>query len=72
MAAIIWEAFKDGMGTSEFTEMYFDLVDLIQHVDNLDDLIAPFTNEEIDNIVKNCNTPKRQQHIWRHYHTTRQ
>lgn len=29
-AIIIWEAFKDRMGTSEFTQMHFNLSDFIQ------------------------------------------
>jgi hypothetical protein len=41
------------MGTSKFTEMHFDLNDLIQLVMDPDELIKPFTKEEIDNIVKN-------------------
>jgi hypothetical protein len=55
---IIWEAFKERMGTSEFTEIYFDLNDLVQPVDNPEDLVAPFSNEKIDNIVKNLPTGK--------------
>jgi hypothetical protein len=39
-AAIIWEAFKERMGSSEFTGIYFDLAGLIQSVDNLEDLVV--------------------------------
>jgi hypothetical protein len=42
-AEIIWESFKSRMGTSEFSEMHFDLNDLIHPVINLDNLVAPFT-----------------------------
>jgi hypothetical protein len=52
-AEIIWEAFKNRMGNSEFTEMHFELRDLIQPSDDLEGLIIPFAKEEIDQIVKN-------------------
>jgi hypothetical protein len=57
-AEIIWEAFKDRMVNSEFTEMHFDLRDLIQRADDLEGLIIPFTKEEIDQIVKNLPSGK--------------
>jgi hypothetical protein len=50
---IIWEAFKESLSTSEFSHIYFDLGSLIHRDDDLEDLAAPFSKEEIDNIVKN-------------------
>jgi hypothetical protein len=57
-ATIIWETFKERMGASEFSYIYFNLVDLVQPVDNLEGLITPFSNEEIDTIVKNLKPRK--------------
>jgi hypothetical protein len=57
-AEIIWKSFKSRMGTSEFSEMHFDLNDLIHPVINLDNLAAPFTQEEVDAIVKNLPSGK--------------
>jgi hypothetical protein len=48
-----WEAFKERLGTSEFTQMYFDLSVFINPSDGLQDLILPFHKEEIVNIVSN-------------------
>jgi hypothetical protein len=37
---------------SEFSHIYFDLSDLIQPVGNLDGLMSPFQQGEIDIIIK--------------------
>jgi hypothetical protein len=34
--------------------MLFNLSDLLQRVDNLEQLEAPFSKEEIDSIIKTC------------------
>jgi hypothetical protein len=57
-AKIIWEAFKERMGTLKFSDMHFNLDDLIQPVLDLENLIVPFTQEEIDGIVKNFPSKK--------------
>jgi hypothetical protein len=57
-AAIIWEAFKDIIGVSELSHIFFDLRDLIQLVANLEGLVAPFQHEEIDSIVKELKSSK--------------
>jgi hypothetical protein len=57
-AEIIWEAFKDKLGSSEFTEMHFNLNELLQPVIDLDDLHNPFSHEEIDNTVMNLPSDK--------------
>jgi hypothetical protein len=41
--AILWEAYKERLGSSEFSHMYFELDQLIQEVDGLESLDAPFT-----------------------------
>jgi hypothetical protein len=50
---IIWEALKDRLGSSEFSEIHFDLNDLLQPVADLEELHSPFSNVEIDSIVMN-------------------
>jgi mannosylglycoprotein endo-beta-mannosidase len=50
-AEILWEAFKARMGSSEFSHMYFNLEDLLQRDLDLDGLVAPFSNDEIDAVV---------------------
>jgi hypothetical protein len=41
--AILWEAYKERLGSSEFSHMYFELDQLIQEMDGLESLDAPFT-----------------------------
>jgi hypothetical protein len=53
MASIIWEAFKERMGTGNLSHIYFNLEDFLQPCSNLDFLALPFTNEEINAVVKN-------------------
>jgi hypothetical protein len=57
-SAISWEAFKDKLGVSEFSHIYFDLSDLIQLVDNLDGLVTPFQQWEVDIIIKELKSGK--------------
>jgi hypothetical protein len=49
---LLWEAYKGRLGSNEFSETHFDLNALLQLVGDLDDLIAPFSPEEIDNVIK--------------------
>jgi hypothetical protein len=51
-ANILWDAYKDRLGTKEFTHMYFDLSSLLNRVDNLDDLALPFSKDEIDDVIR--------------------
>jgi hypothetical protein len=51
-ASILWEAYKERLGTSRFTHMYFDLQELLSESENLDWLEEPFLKEEIDKIVQ--------------------
>jgi hypothetical protein len=51
-ANILWEAYKERLGTREFTHMYFDLSTLVARVDNLADLALPSSKEEIDEVIR--------------------
>jgi Holliday junction resolvase RusA-like endonuclease len=49
--AHIWEVFKHRLSSITHTQMHFDLQQMIsQH--NLEKIETPFTNKDIDNIVK--------------------
>lgn len=52
-ADLLWKAFKEKMGISEFNGMLFNLGSLFQPVDGLDQLEAPFSKEEINKVVNN-------------------
>jgi hypothetical protein len=52
-AMLIQEAFKYRLGTSEYTQMHFNLNDMLSPVSNLEHPTNPFTKEEIDKIVAN-------------------
>jgi hypothetical protein len=56
-AAIIWESYKERLGVSENAQMAIDLERIIQSND-LSHLDAPFTREEIDNVIKDFPTDK--------------
>jgi hypothetical protein len=47
-----------GWKTTEFSHMYFDLSELLQPQDSLEELDVPFQKEEIDDIVKNLSMGK--------------
>lgn len=47
----IWCAFKDRLGKSDFTHMYFNLEELLGPGQHLDLLEIPFSKEEIDAII---------------------
>jgi hypothetical protein len=57
-AHILWEAYKDRLGTSEFSHIYFDLSQLLYVVPDLEQLQNPFSKEEIDNIIINLPSGK--------------
>jgi hypothetical protein len=52
-ANILWEAFKDRLGTSDNPDMTFNSQELLHRDDNLDFLTQQFTHEEIDSVVSN-------------------
>jgi hypothetical protein len=47
-AQMLWEAYKERLGKSEYTHMYFNLPDLLHNQEGLEELVAPFQQEEID------------------------
>ena len=51
MATVAWNCFRDRMGTSRDITLRFDLDALITPVDNLEELVTPFTNEEMDKVI---------------------
>jgi len=59
-ADLIWKAFKERLGVSEFSHIYFNLEDLLTPLVGLDSLEIPFSKEEIDQIIadlpNNCDT----------------
>jgi hypothetical protein len=52
-ALLLWESFKDRLGQSEFTHTHSNLGTLLVPIDDLDSLVLPFSNEEIDEVVRN-------------------
>lgn len=57
-ATILWEAYKDRLGSTNSPVMHFSLKDLIQRVEDLDCLTEPFSHEEIDDVIKNLPSDK--------------
>lgn len=49
---LLWEAFKERLGVSEFSGFCFDINMFIQRADDLENLEQNFTEAEIDNIIK--------------------
>ena len=52
MAGLLWSSYKDRMGVSYGIDMLFDLEDLIQPVPGLESLSEPFSDEEINEVLK--------------------
>ena len=50
-SALFYQEFKRRFGTSVNTSMQFNLQEIIQPSNELEDLCSPFTNEEIDSII---------------------
>jgi len=57
-AKILWEAYKDRLGQSEFSSMLLNLDALLPSHPNLSSLEDPFTAEEIDHVVPSLPTDK--------------
>ena len=51
-ATAFYDCFKKRMGVSSQPVYDFDLADLIQKCQGLEELSIPFTKEEIDNVIK--------------------
>jgi hypothetical protein len=52
MAGLLWSEYRDRMGKSEGIQMKFDLGRLLKRVSNLQQLTAPFFEEEIELVIK--------------------
>ena len=50
--ALIYQSFKQRLGTSGEYQMKFNLANIIKKRNDLDQLTAPFSREEIDNVIK--------------------
>lgn len=55
---LIWEAYKDRLGTSTDMTMHFDLAELLQQAKDLSWLQEPFTQEEIDKVFRDLPSNK--------------
>lgn len=58
MAGMLWGTFRDRMGVSTGIDMRFDLATLIDNVDGLDNLSAPFSEDEINEVLKSLPTDR--------------
>lgn len=58
MAGLLWSSFKNRMGTANGIDMRFDLHRLIQAVPGLESLSAPFSQEEIQAVLKDLPTDR--------------
>jgi hypothetical protein len=56
--SVLFNAFKNRLGTSQQTSMVFNLPSLIQPIDNLSELEHPFSCHEIDQIIKSVPSNK--------------
>ena len=57
-ADMIWEAFKERLGMSEFSSSLFYLSSFMQPVTDLSSLVVPFDKQEIDSVVKSLPSDK--------------
>lgn len=63
-SALFYQEFKRRLGTSVTTSMQFDLHAITQASDNLEHLILPFSNEEIDAVILDLPNDKAPQPRW--------
>jgi hypothetical protein len=57
-ALLLWESFKESLGQSEYLNMHFDLEAPLMPIDDIETLVLPFSNEEIDDVVRNLKIDK--------------
>jgi hypothetical protein len=55
---LLWQAYKERMGSSEFSHMYFDLPTILTLDNILGDLERPFSKEEIEKIISELQNNK--------------
>lgn len=58
MAGILSDSFKYRMGQAQGVQMGFDLAQLLQPVDGLEELSLPFSDEEINTVLKELPTDR--------------
>jgi hypothetical protein len=58
MEQLIFDTYKQRLGTSHSPDMLFELQHIIQPVPGLEELSVPFTKEEIDLVVKHMHVDK--------------
>lgn len=51
-AELVWQSFKERLGTTNFSGLTFDLASLFSNSVDLSSLVATFSKEEIDAVVK--------------------
>jgi hypothetical protein len=56
--ALLWESYKQRLGTSKFSHIYFDLSSLLQPIENLSCLEESFLKEEIEGIIRDLSSDK--------------
>jgi hypothetical protein len=54
---LLWEEYKSSLGYSAQTQMHFNMQELVQQ-HKLQQIEAPFTKEDIDNVVKKLPSDK--------------
>jgi hypothetical protein len=52
MAGLLWSCYRNRMGKSEGIPMQFDLQRLFHKIHGLEELTSPFSNEEMDLVIK--------------------
>ena len=57
-ANLIWSSFKERLGTSSFTCIHFDLENLLSANVDYSSLIMPFSDTEIDAVVRSLPSNK--------------
>jgi hypothetical protein len=57
-ANMIWEAFKERLGISEFNSIHFNLDSVLQTSSDLNSLVEPFSTMEMDLVVRNLPSDK--------------
>ena len=58
LAGMFWADFNQRMGQSKGIQMGFDLDTLISRIDGLEELSLPFTDSEVDAVIKNMPTDR--------------
>lgn len=57
-ASLIWNAFKERLGTSSFLGIHFDLSNLVLNGQDLSSLVAPFDKIENDSVIRHLPSDK--------------